>query len=60
MREMASMVLVDVGSLRTISRRIAPVSGARLDEVKGPAIIPVATKRVDIDGMPYVCKYCRL
>lgn len=45
MREMASMVLVDVGSLRTISRRMAPVSAARLDEVKGPAISPVAIKR---------------
>lgn len=55
MREMASMALADVGSLRTISRRRAPVSAARLDEVKGPAICPVAHKRVDMDGIPYVC-----
>ena len=54
MRAIAWIVLVDVGLLRTISRRMTPVSAARLEEVTGPAISPVSTKRVDMDGIPYV------
>ena len=49
---MARMERSEVGGLSTASRRSAPVSAKRLDDVPAFVNCPVATRRLDIDGMP--------
>lgn len=49
------MALSDVGSLNANSSSKTPVSAIRLDAVWISASCPVATRREDTLGMPYVC-----
>lgn len=51
---MASIALADVGSFKPNSRRSTPVSAARFDAVSRFTNWPVATKREDMLGIPYV------
>ena len=55
MRAMAWMALSDVGSLSANSSSRTPVSAIRFDAVSTSASCPVATRREDTLGIPYVC-----
>lgn len=50
---MARIERSDVGRLSTASSSKAPVSANRLDDVQRFASCPVASSRLEIDGMPY-------
>ena len=50
---MARIERSDVGGLSAASSSSAPVSANRLDDVRPFASCPVATRRLEMDGMPY-------
>lgn len=55
MRAIELIVLSDEGLLSAYSSKSTPVSAVRFDAVSGLTSCPVATRRDDTLGTPYVC-----